>query len=338
MDAIESMLREIGGVPRRVTSDNPKCFAIKADKYDPILNPSFERLAHHYQFRIECLPPADPKKKGKVERLVPYARRIFEAYPQDWTSIETAQKYMDKKCVIANERRHGTTCLKPIEIFLTEEAGTLRELPSLAYEKEEMTYATVRRDGFARFSNKYYAVADQFIEKEVVILGSKSRISIFANGNLIETYDRIKDQHQSHIIADHLKKPWQKVEENNKHYLDKAKRMGASVEAVIRVLVLRSEGFIDTRIIWGILSLDKKYSNDLIDQACAEAYRISRFSSKYVEKVILDLMKSKHLLETKEKHVHQKTKFTSTNQYGQYVSEIFQEVKVELHEETKIIH
>ncbi len=37
MDAIESMLQEIGGVPRKLTSDNPKCFATKADKYDPKL-------------------------------------------------------------------------------------------------------------------------------------------------------------------------------------------------------------------------------------------------------------------------------------------------------------
>jgi transposase len=112
MDAIEGMLQELGGVPRKLTSDNPKCFAIKADKHDPTLNPSFERLASHYDFRIECLPPQDPKKKGKVERMMPYARRIFEAFNTDNFQLEKAQEYINKKCVIANERRHGTTDLK----------------------------------------------------------------------------------------------------------------------------------------------------------------------------------------------------------------------------------
>ncbi|MBK7962757.1 MAG: transposase [Bdellovibrionales bacterium] len=125
MDAIESMLQEIGGVPRKVTSDNPKCFATKADKYDPVLNPSFERLANHYGFRIECLLPQDPKKKGKVERMVPYARRLFEAFNCEGFSLERAQKYIDTKCGIANERRHGTTDLRPVEVFRMAEVDHL---------------------------------------------------------------------------------------------------------------------------------------------------------------------------------------------------------------------
>ena len=68
LTTIESMLKEIGGVPGRVTSDNPKCFALEASLYEPILNPAFERMAGHYgtskpasatpwacRFRI-CLP------------------------------------------------------------------------------------------------------------------------------------------------------------------------------------------------------------------------------------------------------------------------------------------
>jgi len=63
LTTIESMLKEIGGVPGRVTSDNPKCFALEASLYEPILNPAFERMAGHYGMRIECLPPADPEKR-----------------------------------------------------------------------------------------------------------------------------------------------------------------------------------------------------------------------------------------------------------------------------------
>lgn len=78
--AIESMLAELGGVPRRLTSDNPKCFALEASKFEPILNPVLERMASHYGFILECLPPGDPEKKGKVERPMPYIRRLFQAH------------------------------------------------------------------------------------------------------------------------------------------------------------------------------------------------------------------------------------------------------------------
>ena len=40
MHALMSMFDELGGVPRKVTSDNPKVFVQAASEYEPILNPS----------------------------------------------------------------------------------------------------------------------------------------------------------------------------------------------------------------------------------------------------------------------------------------------------------
>ena len=44
LHALESMLNDLGGVPQKLTSDNPKCFATTASKYEPILNTGFERF------------------------------------------------------------------------------------------------------------------------------------------------------------------------------------------------------------------------------------------------------------------------------------------------------
>ncbi len=35
LSTLEQMFRELGGVPKRIVSDNPKCFALEASKYDP---------------------------------------------------------------------------------------------------------------------------------------------------------------------------------------------------------------------------------------------------------------------------------------------------------------
>jgi hypothetical protein len=285
-DSLERMLQEIGGVPDRMTTDNPKCFALQASKYDPLLNPAFQRFAAHYDFKIECLPPADPQKKGKVERIVPFARRIFEAYPQDFVSLKNAQEYMDRKVGIANCRRHGTTTLKPIIVFTEKEKTALKPLPALACEKEQVCYPTVRRDGFIRFANKYYAVSDDNIEQEVVVLATQTKVSIYKRGELLEVYDRITDTYQTHAIKDHLKKQWQKIEENNLHYLEHAQRIGPDVSRLIHIFLTRGEGFIDTRKIWGILSLEKKYPKELINNAVRVALELGELSSRYVEKLI----------------------------------------------------
>ena len=284
--AIESMLQELGGVTGRLTSDNPKCFSIQAHRHDPLLNPAFLRFAAYYGFVLECLPPREPKKKGKVERLVPFSRRLFEAYG-DWVSIEHAQAYMNRKVGIANERKHGTTCEKPIEAYLAREAGCLRSLPSLAYEREEVGYPKVRRDGYARFSNKYYALPDEWIGHELVAVATSSQVSLYGKGRLIEIYDRLsQDSTQTHTTKDHLKKPWQKLEEQNQGYLSIARKIGPQAEAFVQATLARGDGFVDTRIIWGLLSLDKKYPKAAIDQAAGIALEMHTLSSRLVERLI----------------------------------------------------
>jgi hypothetical protein len=285
--AIESMLQELGGVPCRITSDNPKCFAIHADRHDPIFNPAFSRFAAHHGFVIECLPPKEPKKKGKVERLIPFTRRLFESYPEEFGSIERAQAHISRKVAIANERKHGTTCERPIEAYLNREAGTLKPLPAVGYEREEVAYPKVRRDGYARFSNKYYALADEWIGKEVVVVATSSRVALYGSGRLLEIYDRLPEKSlQTHATKAHLKKPWQKLEEENEGYLLMARKIGPRAEAFVRATLSRGQGFVDTRIIWGLLSLDKKYPKTAIDQAAGIALEMQTLSSRLVEKLI----------------------------------------------------
>lgn len=62
---LRAVYETIGGVPRRTTSDNPKIFSLIASKYEPLLNPAYERFANYYGTVIECLPPKDPKKRAR---------------------------------------------------------------------------------------------------------------------------------------------------------------------------------------------------------------------------------------------------------------------------------
>jgi hypothetical protein len=66
--ALQSMLLELGGVPRKITSDNTKVFVTETSNHEPLLNAGHERFASQTGFTIEALPPADPQKKGKAER------------------------------------------------------------------------------------------------------------------------------------------------------------------------------------------------------------------------------------------------------------------------------
>lgn len=284
LGAIESMLAEIGGVPHRATSDNPKCFCLEASRYEPLLNPAFERFAAHYGFTIECLPPRAPEKKGKVERLVSYARRLYEAHG-DHVSREESQQYLDRKLVIANQRRHGTTQRRPTD-DLGREREQLRALPAIAYEIEETATATVRQDGHVRFANRYYSLDGRFIGEEVLVLGGRERIAIYHRGILIETHARLTDPYRSKQTKPEHLKPWERALCDHSLYRQRARQLGPAVEELIVILLQQGHGFVDTRKVWGILSLDKKYPAAAIHAACRQAIDMKHYSYRTVLRLL----------------------------------------------------
>lgn len=292
--ALESMFRELNGVPVKMTTDNPKCIALEASRYEPLLNPAAERFAAHYGVLIEALPPADPQKKGKIERMVPYGRRLYEAHGEVWRGIEESQNYMERKLAIANERRHGTTLRRPREVFVQEEAKALKPLPALAYEIEQFHEGPVRHDGCVRFANKYYSVDEQYKGKTVIVLGNSKQVCIYHKGKLLEVHPRITDPNQSKSIKPQHMKPWTRVIQDGSMYRKRARKVGPYVDEMVLRLLKQGQGFIDTRKIWGILSLDKSYPQERIDAACRRALELDQIGFRVV-KTILDVEEAEAL-------------------------------------------
>ena len=71
----ETAFRRLGGSPRLVILDNLREGVIKADYYDPTLNPLFKDVLDHYG--VVALPcrVRDPDRKGKVESGVGHAQK-----------------------------------------------------------------------------------------------------------------------------------------------------------------------------------------------------------------------------------------------------------------------
>ncbi len=300
MHALMSMFDELGGVPKKVTSDNPKVFVQLASDHEPLLNPAFERFAAHCGFIIEALPPADPEKKGKVERMVPMKRRLFESYDRENYTLESAQAHIDKKLAIANERKHGTHLQKPIVVFINDEASVLKPLPDLRYEIESIIRVTVRADGYVRFANKYYRIESRLKGEVALVIGNSKQVSIYCKGRLLEVYERITNNFVTKACKDHYKEPWEKTLQDHGHYLKQALAIGANVERFISIILARGEGFVDTRVVWGLLTLNKKYNNADIDKACLSALELSQVNLVTVRQLLNIMAKPKEILKPKD--------------------------------------
>lgn len=326
--AIESMFHELGGVPDRLTSDNPKCFALEASLYEPILNPVIERFSSHYRVRMECLPPADPEKKGKVERPMPYVRRLYQAHGNDWFGIEESQAYITKKVALANERKHGTTRLRPIDELLSVEARALKELPALAYEIEEFSEGNVRRDGFVCFKGKYYSVDAGLRGEEVTVVANGTRVAIYHKGRLVETHERINSPYQNKSIKDHHQKSWERTLKDHAHYLRRAAEVGPDVERMVQAILLEGEGFVDTRRVWGILSLEKTYQKSAVNEACRKAFELNLISYQTVRSLLRLAPKAPS---EKGGAAHSKSDPKETNKFVRPISEYTEQLNLRLH-------
>lgn len=293
IELLMSMFEELGGVPRKVTSDNPKVFVQEASDYEALLNPGFERFASHYGFIVEALPPAAPEKKGKVERMVPVKRRLFESYNLNNYTLKNAQEHLDRKMTITNERKHGTHLQKPIEVFINDEASLLKPLPILRYECEMITRSTVRSDGYVRFANKYYRVDIRLKGEIALVIGNSEQVCIYCKGRLLEVYEKIQDKFTTKSCKDHYKESWEKTLQDHGHYLRRAEVIGANAQRFIDIILARGEGFVDTRAVWGLLTLNKKYNNTDIDKACLSALELSQVNLRTVRQLLNIMAKPK---------------------------------------------
>ena len=212
-----------------------------------------------------------------------------------------------------------------LEEFIEVELNHLKPLPPISYEKQDYAESTVRKDGHVRFQNKYYSLDEKFIDEAVFIVGGKTQICIYSKGKLIETHDRLTHSYQSKSTKNHHLKPWEQAMKEDSHYMKRAAKLGPEVERLIMILLQQGNGFIDTRKIWGILSLDKKYSAERIDQACKDATQCGEFSYRTVL-IFLKIQATKNeATEDKEPIQNKNQKVSATNNKFVHPMSLYQE-------------
>ena len=197
--------------------------------------------------------------------------------------------------------------MKPVEVFLRDEASKLKALPELPYELEKIVATDVRQDGYVRYLGKYYRVDQRLKNQEVIVIGNQRLVSIYCRGRLLEVYERIKDPFQMKACKDHYKESWEKTLNDHGHYIKRAESIGENVARFVQIILARGEGFVDNRIVWGVLTLNKKYSDLEIDNACKSAIELSSVHLKTVHSLLRIHGKSKNILKNKKENEEYQT-------------------------------
>ncbi len=172
---LENAFRDFGGAPSRVVVDNLKAAVLRADWFDPDLNPKLVEFCRHYGTILAPTKPAMPRHKGKVEAGVKYAQENALRGRQ-FASLGEQNQFLAKwERSTADTRIHGTVRQQVLKLFVTAEQPALRPLPASLFPSFEEARRLVQRDGYVTLNQACYSVPPEYVGRQVWVR-SESRI------------------------------------------------------------------------------------------------------------------------------------------------------------------
>ncbi len=287
---IEEAWEFFGGVARRLVLDNMKVAVVKADRYEPVFNKTFQEYSQHRGFIIDPAPVRHPEAKGCVENQIKYVRGNFFA-GEEFTDREHTQRSAITWCrTTAGLRLHGTTRKRPLVVFEQEELKSLLPLSPERFDVPVFADCIVHRDHHIQFKRAIYSLPTQYIGKEVFVRGDKALVRIYYQQQLIRTHPRKKAGERSTIYEDYPQEKSAYAMRDVNYYIRTAKEKGEQQGVFMAELLSGDVPWAFLRQAQNLLRLNDKYGSARVESACARAVNFGLMNVKRVEGIIRQAM------------------------------------------------
>ncbi len=278
----EKAFRRLGGSLRVVVLDNLKEGVLKADIYDPELNPLYRDLLKHYGAVALPCRAGDPDRKGKVESGVGHAQRT-PLKGKRFESLEDAQSYLDAwETRWADTRIHGTT-KRQVAAMFAQEKPVLRPLPIEPFRYYEHGNRSVHLDGCVEVQGAYYAAPPGFIGQRLNVQWDGRVVRILDPKTGLLLREREKQAPGTYCI--HPEDKPKKTPVGTLKLIARSRCIGVNVGTLCEQ-IYHHDGQTGVKRILGILSLGRKHGAHILDDACALALDMNiptyRFVSNYL--------------------------------------------------------
>jgi len=280
---LENAVRHFGGVPMLLNLDNLKAAVLKADWFDPEINPKLADFCRHYGMHAMPCRPWTPQHKGKIERGVGYVKgnalkgRRFRSLSEENLHL---QKWETN---VADKRIHGTTC-KQVAALFAEERPHLQPLPDALFPCYQEALRNVSRDSFVEVQKAYYEAPPEYIGQQIWVRWDGRSVRLFnARMEQIQLHTRIEPGRFSRILgAAGFSAP---VRTASRQAVSRAAVLGEHCGAWAQA-AFDTRGPEALRSILGLCDLVKKHSATAIDSACAKAIRAGTRRLKDIKQLI----------------------------------------------------
>lgn len=262
-----------GGVPKTIIPDNLKTGILKANFYEPTINPSYQEMAAFYGAVILPARIRKPRDKGAVENAVKIAsqRILGKLRNQHFHTFFDLHQAVASALEKINSAPLRGKNMSRWDAFLGEEKDYLLTLPTSEFELSEWSVAKVQPNCHVAFKNHFYSVPFEHLGEMVDIRATQNTVEIFYHQQRIASHKRLWGSKQYATVQDHM--PPGKmffVDWDAERFIKWAKQIGPACQRVVQGVLDRSVVEQHAyRSCFGILSLKDQYSPKRLETACS---------------------------------------------------------------------
>jgi hypothetical protein len=259
---------------------------VDADATEPRFTDAFVEYSQSRGFNIDAARVRKPCDKPKVERQVPYVRRNFFA-GEDFVDLADGQRRAVQWCrETAGQRVHGTTQLRPAEVFALEEAGLLLPVPDFPYDLPSYPTPKVARDRHIEVDKALYSVPGELIGQRVKVRADSKLVKVFYRGQLIKVHPRIPAGGRRTDPEDLPTTKTAYAMRDIDHLRRMAAAEGDAIGAYADALLAGPLPWTKMRQVYALLGLVKKWGPERVETACAKALEAEAVKVSLIARMI----------------------------------------------------
>ncbi|MEQ8786543.1 MAG: IS21 family transposase [Parvibaculaceae bacterium] len=286
MHCLENAFWHFGGVPKTLVPDNLKAAVLKADWYDPDLNPKLRSFCEHYGTVLLPTKPRTPRHKGKVERGVDYVQENALKGRTFSSLREQNDHLLHWETTVADTRIHGTTQQQVLKLFRERERSSLQTLPLERFPCFQEGQRKVSRDGHVSVDKSYYSVPPEYLGRTLWVRWDSRLVRVLNDRLEVVCTHAAQTQGKFSTLPEHIaSEKISPVERGTQWLLEKVSFIGKHTRNWSQGLVA-TRGVEAVRVLHGLLNLSKKHPSEIIERACETAHSYQAYRLQTIRKLI----------------------------------------------------
>jgi transposase len=254
------------GTAKVLVPDNLKSAVRKADRYDPLINESYQDMAEYYNTVVIPARPYKAQDKSKVELAVKLVQRWILAKIRNevFYSIEALNKRIRECLEYYNHKKIRTLGKSRYELFMELDKPALQALPEKRYEFKEFKYIGVEMDYHINVAEAFYSVPYQLKGKEVQTRFNQRIVEVYYNNRRIAVHPRLTKKGQVSTLKEHMPKAHRDyADQSPKALMNQALSIGPKTAGLIKkIFEENTHPEKSYRQAFAILRAAKKHNND----------------------------------------------------------------------------